>query len=63
MRFEFLLWLLIALCAGALLGGAIMWAAMEPLPPDCAYQRTAGNWQPGCVERPYIRSTPTERIR
>lgn len=59
MRAEILLWLLIALLAGMLLGAAIMFAAVEPLPPDCTYQRTPGNWQPDCAERPYIRTTTT----
>lgn len=46
---EIVFWIVVALCAGALLGGAIVWAASEPLPPDCSYQRTAGNWQAACV--------------
>jgi hypothetical protein len=48
-RWEFALWLLIALLAGMLLGAAIMFAATEPIPPDCTYQRTPGNWQPACA--------------
>jgi len=41
-----------ALCVGVLLclGGLLAWALVDPLAPDCDFQRTAGNWQPECVQ-------------
>ena len=46
---EIYFWIVLALCAGALLGGVLVWSIVDPPAPNCDYQATAGNWQPACV--------------